>query len=77
MYKTYSRKQANVIYRASKEGHITISKQVMSKIYDMADESCEYFFDGYDMHERIPMIVQNIFDGNYKMAQQGIDEIAA
>ena len=64
-----------MIYRASREGNIEVSKNVMSKIYDMADASCEYFFDGYDMHERIPMIVKNIFDGDYEMAQQGINEI--
>ena len=77
MFTTYTKKQANVIYRAMKEGKLSVSRDLMSKIYGMADESAEHFNDGFEMHEIIPAVVTKIFEGDYVFAQGLLDEIAA
>ncbi len=79
--KSYSRKQAGVIYRAIKEGKIEMSKDAISAMYD----NCDYI----DVYSRltadlaingVPAIknaVTFIFEGNYENAQVSINNFAS
>lgn len=80
--KAYTRKQMGVIYRAMKEGKLTIDKADVSYLYDWADRDYQVFntndqrqFDA--MHYGMKNAVQFVFDGNYESAQVSIDNMLA
>lgn len=75
MYKQITRKQAGVIYRATKEGKIEMSQEQISAMYDLTA------YNGYDdngtkqaMNDRFQLAVEAVFDGDYEKAQKFVDQ---
>ena len=78
--KMFSRKQMGVVYRAMKEGHITIEKSDVSYLYDFADSDFQIFNTSdkelfEKMHYGMKNAVQFIFDGEYESAQVSINNM--
>ena len=79
--KTYSRKQMGVVYRAMKEGKLTIDKADVSYLYDMCDgmqvwntndsKTAEKLFHG------MRVALDAIFAGEYETAQTAVDNMIA
>lgn len=78
--RTYSQKQANVIYRAFKEGLIDISKSAISKIYDMVGDVEVYNTNQLKGIEEeiyaVRLAVGFIFDNDYKRAEKELKVFA-
>ena len=72
----YSRKQANVIYRAFKEGKIEVDKATMGKIYEYADRPIGCNRDGWGVKHAIDAAVHEIKMGCYRDAQRAIASFA-
>lgn len=82
--KSFTRKQANVIYRSIKEGKIEMSKEAVSAMYDNVEYIDVYDSATADMAmygvKAIKAAVTCIIEGNYETAQKIIndfEEIAA
>ena len=75
--KTYTRKQAGVIYRACKEGKLSLDKECISVIYDLADEYVSDVTNGQKLSAGIRDAIDRIFANDYKGAQTAIDMIWA
>lgn len=80
-YKTYSRKQAGVIYRAWKDGKIEMAKEDANKLYDYVGEIEVYNTNAMKIVETIAYAIRNavdaIFADNYKAAQVSINNFVA
>lgn len=71
--KSFSRKQAGVIYRAFKEGRIEMSKPAVSAMYDMCGEAfitCGNRDYVENCIAAVQLAVSAIFDGDYGQAQR-------
>ena len=79
--KSYSSKQAGVIYRAYKEGKIEMTREAISEMYDCVGYVEVYNTDdGYRANESIYAIrkaVDAIFAGDYESAQVSINNFMA
>lgn len=79
--KTYTRKQAGVIYAANKRGNITMTREAISALYDAAD-GIEVFNtnDGQranELHYGVKNAIDAIFANDYELAQANLDAIFA
>lgn len=76
-YKTYTTKQAGVVYRAFKEGKIEMTKGDASKLYDFAGSVEVLNTNSAKVVETIAYAIRNavdaIFAGDYATAQTSID----
>lgn len=71
--KSYSRKQAGVIYRAIKDGKLNMSKGAISEMYDMVGEVYISMATRDYMEERIygvRLAVSAIFENDYEQAER-------
>ena len=79
--KTYSKKQAGVIYAAVKRGDVTMGKPAISIMYDMVGGVDVFNTSQLDGIDRVKYAVKNavdaIFAGDMELAQSCIDNIAA
>ena len=79
--RTYSRKQAGVIYSAMKRGDIECPKEVISDMYDMAGsvEVCNTgnLGDVENFAAGIRNAVDSIFAGDYEGASKTLARLAA
>ena len=79
--KTYSRKQMGVVYRAMKEGKLSIDKADVSYLYDMADGMQVWNTNDSSraekLHYGMRVALDAIFAGEYKTAQRAIDNMVA
>lgn len=79
--RTYSRKQAGVVYRAIKEGKLEMDKNLISKMYDYVGKVEVYGTNDLSYKENFACAIQNIvtaiFENNYKSAQASINNLAA
>lgn len=74
----YTRKQAGVIYRAFKEGKITMEKATVSKLYDWADDfGIDYNGSVNRIMQSVHIAIDAIFEGDYEKAQNEINAFAA
>lgn len=78
---TYSRKQMGVVYRAMKEGKVTIEKCDVSYLYDMCD-GMEVFNTNDSrtaeaLHHGMQVAVEAIFAGDYATAQVSVENMIA
>lgn len=76
-------KMANIIYRNSKLGNITLDKRVINRIYIEAD-SCMYYANLYTGELKLQenrqiesKIIENLINGNYNQAQSLLNEYYA
>lgn len=79
--RSYSKKQMGVVYRAMKEGHLSISKADVSYLYDMCD-GVEVFNsnDGQradKLFHGMRAALDAIFAGDYESAQVAVDNMIA
>lgn len=82
--RSYSRKQAGVVYAASKRGDVNMTREAVALVYDCIGEIEVYDGRTADIAKNLPMAVHNmvdaIFAGDYATAQVSADvinEIAA
>ena len=79
--KTYSRKQMGVVYRAMKEGKLSIDKVDVSYLYDMCDGIECWNTNDSSRAEKLFYGMRNaldaIFAGDYESAQVSIDNMVA
>ena len=77
--KTYSRKQMGVVYRAMKEGKLTIDKADVSYLYDCCDGMEVWNTDQQRIAEKLFYGMRNaldsIFSGDYESAQVSINNM--
>lgn len=79
--KTYSRKQAGVIYSAMKRGDIEVEQYVISAMYDMVggvevyDTNDAYFVESFALS--IKGAIDSIFSGDFASATKRLAGIAA
>ena len=72
----YTTKQAKVIYKAWKQGKIEMEKQVMDKIFELADGNNRSCREGLSLGQSINEAVQAIFSNNYRLAERNIGYFA-
>lgn len=81
MARTYSRKQMGVVYRAMKEGHLSIDKADVSYLYDMCDGIQVWNTNDSQLAEKLfngmRVALDAIFAGEYETAQVSIDNMVA
>jgi hypothetical protein len=78
----FTRKQINVIFALTKQGTLTVTKEVMGDFYELADFYGEVA--GYDdlkayverCESKILTILDAVFSKNYELAQEHINEYA-
>ena len=72
----FTRKQAGVIYRAVKSGEISMSKDAVSLMYELADE--QRYLDGVigEFILSIRALVDAIISSNLDEAQKIADEVS-
>ena len=79
--KTYSRKQMGVVYRAMKEGKLSIDKADVSYLYDMCDGIEVWNTDQGRVAEKLfngmRVALDAIFAGEYETAQRAVDNMVA
>ena len=79
--KTYSRKQMGVVYRAMKEGKLTIDKADVSYMYDLCDGIEVFNTNDSNRAEKLfhgmRVALDAIFAGEYETAQVSIDNMIA
>lgn len=73
----YTTKQAKVIFKAWKQGKINMEKQVIDKIFKMADGNNHGCKQGMSMGRSINHAVDEIFAKRYFSAQFSIDCFAS
>ena len=79
-FKTYTRKQAGVIYSAMKRGAIEVSQDVIGRMYDMAG-SVEIFntcqLEGIEKFAAgIKIAIDEIFADDYEAATKTLAKLA-
>ena len=76
--KSYTNKQANVLYHAAKEGFIRVSQGVIATLYENVDSiTCYSTHDYGEVKEAVACVrkaVTAIFIGDYMCAQRCIDD---
>lgn len=79
--KTYSKKQMGVIYRAMKEGKLSIEKSDVSRLYDMCDGIEVYNTNDSNRAEKLfhgmRVALDAIFAGEYETAQVAVNNMVA
>lgn len=79
--KTYTRKQAGVIYAAVKRGDLKLEREAISELYDNADGIEIFNTDdaerANDLHYGIKNAIDAIFGNDYAFAQSMLDGIFA
>ena len=80
--KAYTRKQMGVIYRAVKEGKLSIDKADVSYLYDWADKDFQVFNTDDQrlfekMHYGMKNAIEAVFAGNYESARVSIENMLA
>lgn len=79
--KTYSKKQAGVVYAAVKRGDVIMSKTAISIMYDIVGGVDVFNTSQLDGIDRVKYAVKNavdaIFAGDMELAQSCVDNIAA
>lgn len=80
-FRTYTRKQAGVIYSAMKRGDIECPKEVISDMYDMAGSVEVFNTNSLGEVESFAAGIRNaidaIFEGNYESASRTLAGLAA
>lgn len=77
--KSFSRKQAGVIYANVKRGTIKMAKEAVSEMYDMVGEAFVSASDASSIENRIAAIknaVDFIFAGDIESAQASVDRFS-
>lgn len=78
--RTYSRKQAGVIYSAMKRGEIEVSADVISEMYDMAGSAFVSNTNDSSYVESFAAAIKNavdfIFQNNYASAEKTLANLA-
>ena len=73
-YAYFTRKQANVIYYAYKQGKLDIKKSIMNKVYaivgDTRDSSVKGGLEIIEFRFACERAIQAIFDGEYPIASE-------
>ena len=79
--KTYSRKQMGVVYRAMKEGRLSIDKTDVSYLYDMCDGIEVFNTNDSKRAEKLfygmRVALDAIFAGDYETAQTSVNNMVA
>ena len=79
-FKTYTRKQAGVIYSAMKRGAIEVSQDVIGRIYDMAGSVEIFYTSQLEGIERfaagIKIAIDEIFADDYEAATKTLAKLA-
>lgn len=73
----YSRKQAGVIYSASKRGNIELTREQTSMLYDCADRGATTDSATQNMNYCIKCAVSAIFANDFETAQMLVNEAIA
>ena len=73
-YSYFTRKQANIIYCAYKQGKLDIKKSIMNKVYaivgDRRDASVSGGLEVIQFRFACERAIQAIFDGEYQIASE-------
>ncbi|MBR3690091.1 MAG: hypothetical protein IKL97_03205, partial [Eggerthellaceae bacterium] len=72
----YTTKQAKVVFKAWKQGKVEADKQVIDKIFKLADGKNHGVRIGTNMGIAVISAVDAIFRNDYRTAQKGIDRFA-
>lgn len=79
--KTYSKKQMGVVYRAMKDGKLSIEKADVSYLYDMCDGMECWNTDDSKRAEKLfhgmRVALDAIFAGEYETAQVAVNNMVA
>lgn len=75
MMNNFSRKQAGVIYRAMKEGNLSIDSETVSYMYDLTDGGIDFNGSCNSDIQQFRLAVDSIFDGDYDKAQEHVNRI--
>lgn len=74
---SFTRKQAGVIFAASKRGDIEISRDGISYMYDLTDGGIDWNGSLNSDIQSFKLAVDAIFENDYEKAQKRINEIFA
>lgn len=72
-YSNFTRKQAGVIYRAIKEGKITLSDAGIKMMYGRADAYINHDVVLDDVESYLRYAVDGLFNGNVEEAQENVN----
>lgn len=73
-YSNFTRKQAGVIYRAIKEGKVTLSDAGIKMMYGQADAHINHDVVLDDVESYLRHAVDSLFNGNIEEAQKNVDD---
>lgn len=73
-YSYFTRKQANIIYSAYKQGKLDVKKSIMNKVYDIVGDRRDASVSGglkvIQFRFACERAIQAIFDGEYQIASE-------